>query len=102
MKYFTTILFVLCLALAGCVNTKIENKDYSPVLMMSQNSDGEVQLAWESDSSYLYTIYYRDGDSPWREMNSANKVRGTGEAMTTTDRVDPSKPMRRYRLHFEK
>lgn len=102
MKYFTTILFILCLALAGCVRTPTESEDYSPILMISQNSEGKVQLVWESESDYYYTIFYRDGSSPWQEMRSVNKLRGTGGSMSTADHVDPRKPTRRYRLYFEK
>ena len=92
---------LLFFALVGCVSTPKETDEYSPSLWITQ-SDGETTLVWESDSSYFYTIYYRDGSSKWQEMRSVNRVRGTGGTMRAADRVDPHRPIRRYRLHFEK
>ncbi len=102
MKRPAYFLLLLFFALVGCVSTPIETEEYSPSLWITQNSDGKTTLVWESDSSYYYTIYYRNGSSEWREMRSVNRVRGTGGTMRAADRVDPHKPIRRYRLHFEK
>ena len=93
---------LLSLVLAGCVSTPIEPEEPSPMLIISENSDGATTLIWESDPNYYYTIYYRDGKSKWMELRRATRLRGTGKTMQTTDRVDPNKVMRRYRLFFEK
>lgn len=102
MKPFATILFMLCLALAGCVRTPLETEEYSPILMISQSGDGRVQLVWESEPDYYYTIFYRDGSNSWQELRAVRKERGTGASMSATDQTDPNKPPRRYRLFFEK
>ena len=94
---------LLLIVLTGCVSKVIEIEEHSPRLIVAQNSDGFATLIWESDSNYLYTIFYREGSSPWKELSSVRQVRGTGESMTATDRVSPDRmALRRYRVHFER
>jgi hypothetical protein len=96
-------LLLLSVVLTGCISEPLEPEEHSPQLMIAQNSDGLTTLIWESDSSYLYTVFYRDGSNPWQELRSVKLARGTGESMTASDRVNPNRATpRRYRLHFEK
>lgn len=96
-------LLVAVLALAGCRSRPPELLPHSPRLMIAQNSDGDATMSWESEEGYLYTIFLRDGEAPWRELPSCVRCRGTGGTMVAHDRVTHSRPtMRRYRLHFEK
>jgi hypothetical protein len=87
---------------AGCVSKPVE--EYAPPpLMIAQNSDGEVSLAWESEPGYVYTIYCQNAAGEnWVTLEGAVRVPGTGGTLTASDRVDPNKPPRRYRLLPEK
>ncbi len=104
MKGLRFFLLLLFMGLIGCVGAPPEMPEevHSPRLGISQNSEGKVWMSWESDSSYFYTIYYRDGSNAWKELRSMRQVRGTGGTMTASDRANPRLPPRRYRLHFEK
>ena len=104
MKGSPFFLLLLFMGLIGCVSAppEIPEEEHSPRLGISQNSAGKVTMSWESDIRYFYTIYCRDGSGTWKEHRSVRQVRGTGGTMTAVDRVDPRRPARRYRLHFEK
>ena len=94
---------LVILLLTGCVSQTADQPEHDPSLMIAQNSDGETTLVWESDSSYIYTVFYMDSDKgSWKELRGANRVRGTGKTLEAKDRVNPNKPQRRYRLGFEK
>jgi predicted glycosyl hydrolase (DUF1957 family) len=103
MKGVGSLGLLLILLLAGCVSQTTDQREHDPSLMIAQNSDGETTLVWESDSSYIYTVFYMDADKEnWKALRGANRVRGTGKTLEAKDRVNPNKPQRRYRLGFEK
>lgn len=105
MKGLLFLPLLLVATLVGCLSTppELSEEEHSPRLGIVQNSDGRTTMVWESDSDYLYTVYYRDGSRPWKELRSMIKVRGTGGSMMAEDRVNPRRSsMRRYRLHFDK
>ena len=92
---------VLCLAafmLSGCVSTVIE-EERPPRVMIAQNADGKVSIAWESEVGYAYTLYYQEGSGgDWIALRGAERLRGTGKTMNATDHVNPRKKARRYRV----
>jgi hypothetical protein len=88
--------------LVGCVSQPIEDERHSPSLMISQNSDGEATLLWQSDSAYVYTVVYSDKENrSWRTLRGANKLSGTGKMLEVKDQVNPRRLQRRYRLQFD-
>jgi hypothetical protein len=102
MKSVLQVLLFLSLVLAGCISTPVEEEAHSPSLMVSQNSDGVTTAIWESEPGYVYTIYYQDRPGgEWLPLRTASRVRGTGETLSASDRVNPNKSIRRYRLGFE-
>lgn len=103
MRRALSLLLLLPVLLTGCMGVPTEAEElHSPKLMIAQDGDGLTRLVWQSRPDYLYTIYYRDGEQPWRELSAVRKVPGTGGSMEATDRVNPSRRvLRRYRLHFE-
>lgn len=91
----------LLLSLTGCVSKSVEDEKeaHAPSLMIAQNSDGDVTLAWESEIDRVYTIYYQAKEgADWKPLRTATRVRGTGEMLTVHDVVNPNWPLRRYRL----
>ena len=44
------------LLLSGCVSKPVD-REYTPVLIVSENSDGAVTLSWESMVGYRYRLY---------------------------------------------
>ena len=100
MNTFRSLLIVMILAfLSGCVSKPVEMEYTPPRLMIAQNSDGDVTIAWESDPEYVYTIYYQaEADGDWMPLTKAHRVPGTGETLTVYDRVNPNRPLRRYRI----
>lgn len=100
MNSFRPLLFIAILAfLSGCVSTPVEEEYTPPPLMIAQNSDGDVTIAWESDPDHVYTIYYQaKADADWVPLKKAHRVPGTGQTLTVYDRVNPNHPLRRYRI----
>ena len=96
-------LTIICILMLGCVSKPAEVKIHAPSLMIAQNGDGEVTIAWESEPDYLYTIYYQSSPrADWKVLRTADRVRGTGQMLTVSDRVNPNKALRRYRVLAEK
>lgn len=101
------VLQVLCMGvvisvLAGCVSKPVEEEAHMPPLMIAQNSDGEVTLAWKSEVGRVYSVYYQNRPSDdWRVVRGANRRAGTGETLTVYDLTNPRGPARRYRLLLE-
>ncbi len=104
MNIFRFLLLISILVLLpGCVSKPVEGEVHAPKLMIAQNSDGQVTIAWDSEPGYVYTIYYQiTADADWKVLRAANRMRGTGETLTTHDRVNPNRPLRRYRILPEK
>ncbi len=94
--------FVGMLALMGCVSKPVaEDPEHAPVLMITENSAGEVQLSWDSEPGYRYHLFYAEkGDTQWRPVNRT--FIGTGERMSVKDRVNPRRPRRRYLIEADK
>ena len=68
------------LLISGCVSQPVE-KEYTPILMIAQNSDGAVTLSWESVVGYRYRLYLMDkGDTEWTPFGHA--FDGTGELIS--------------------
>ena len=91
----------LLLSLTGCVSKPVEDEKeaHAPPLMIAQNSDGEVIIAWDSEPNRVYTIYYQATDGgDWKPLRTAIRVQGTGETITIYDVINPNRPLRRYRL----
>jgi len=98
-----TLLTAICILMAGCVSKPAEVEIHAPPLMIAQNGDGEVTIAWESDPAYIYTIYYQSSaDADWKILRTGNRVEGTGQTLTSHDLVNPNKALRRYRVVAEK
>lgn len=97
------LLIMILAVLSGCVSKPVEKEYTPPPLMIAQNSDGDVAIAWESDPDYFYTIYYQNksGDD-WIPLKKAQRVPGTGQTLTVYDRVNPNRPLRRYRIVSER
>ena len=93
---------VVLLAVAGCVSSPLEeDKEYSPTLMVTQNSDGEVMLAWDTKPGYRYRLYAIDrGDAEWKEVGRTWD--GTGKRISITAQVPPRKKDRRYWIQADK
>lgn len=90
------------LLLAGCVTKTIE-EEHPPMLIIAQNSDGAVTMQWESETDYVYTVYYQKTPaSDWVILQKASRLPGTGQTMTAHDRTNPRNPPRRYRVLPEK
>ncbi len=106
MNVFRSLLFIMILVfLSGCVSKPVENEnEYTPPpLVIAQNSDGDVSIAWESDPGYVYTVYYQSSaGADWKGLKKAYRLPGTGQMLTVYDRVNPNRPPRRYRLLHEK
>lgn len=104
MNMFRSILLTaICILMAGCVSKPTEVEIHAPSLMIAQNGDGEVTIAWESEPDYLYSIYYQSSpNADWKVLRTANRVRGTGQTLTAHDLVNPNKALRRYRVLAEK
>ena len=103
MRLYRLYLLAVALVLTGCVSEPLMSKVYDPSLMIAQNSDGETSISWESETDYIYTIYYMDPpNGEWAKLRGATLIQGTGQTLTTMDRVDPAGPMRRYRLEFKR
>ncbi len=103
MNMFRSFLFVSVLVLlSGCVSKPMgadQGKPSLPPLMIAQNGDGDVTIEWESEPGYVYTIYYQPAvDADWKVLRKADRVPGTGQRLTAYDRVDPNRPLRRYRV----
>ncbi len=90
------------LAVSGCLSAPVEKEpEHSPVLMVTENSAGEVQLSWDSELGYRYRLYYSEkGDNQWQPVKRT--FRGTGGRMTVSDRVNPCRPRRRYWIQADK
>ena len=89
--------------ISACVSTPLEEEYTPPPLMIAQNADGEVTLAWDSDLGYMYTVFYQTtAGAEWKGLKRAFRVPGTGERITVYDQVNPRHPPRRYRLLPEK
>ena len=98
----TMVSTLILLLLAGCVSTVVE-EEHPPAMMIAQNSEGEVTMAWESDLDHVYTVYcQKTPGSDWVILPQANRLPGTGETMTVHDRMNPRRPARRYRVLPEK
>jgi hypothetical protein len=104
MTLFRSFLLIASIAIiSGCVSTPVEEEATTPPLMIAQNADGEVTLAWDSDSDYMYTVFYQTtAGAEWNGLPKAFRVPGTGGRITVYDLVNPRKPPRRYRLLDEK
>ena len=103
MNSFRLPLFVSVLVLlSGCVSKPVEvevGKPALPPLMIAQNGDGDVTIAWESEPGYLYSIYYQPtADADWKVLRKAHRMPGTGQTLTAYDRVNPNRSLRRYRV----
>ena len=97
MKY----IFALGLSLfflSGCVSKVVED-NHPPAVMIAQNSDGVVSIAWDSKLGYDYTLYYQEASGgDWRILGRYKNLSGTGKTMNAQDRVNPRKKSRRYRV----
>ncbi len=95
---------VLLMSLTGCVNKPMDDEvAHIPPLMIAQNSDGQVTISWESEADWIYTIYYQaEKEGDWKALRSGYRLQGTGRVLTIHDRVNPRRPMRRYRVLPEK
>lgn len=104
MKFIRPLFFVVTLALlAGCVSKSIEEKYPLPPLAIAQNSDGDVTIAWKSETGFVYTIFCQAAAADdWKALKNAYRVQGTGGTMTAYDTANPHKPPRRYRILAEK
>lgn len=103
MNMFRSFLFVSVLGLlSGCVSKPVEAEDGKPalpLLMIAQNGDGDVTIEWESRPGFFYTIYYQvAADTDWKVLRKARRMPGTGQTLTAYDRVNPNRPLRRYRV----
>ena len=100
MNTFRSLLIITTFAfMSGCVSAPVEKEYTPPRLMIAQNGDGDVTIAWESDPEYMYTIYYQAKDAgDWIPLKKAQRVPGTGQTLTVYDRVNPNQPLRRYRV----
>lgn len=88
---------------SGCVSKTPEKEYAAPPLMIAQNGDGDVTIAWESHPDYLYTVFYQStSTADWKGLPKAHRVSGTGQTLTVYDRVNPNRPPRRYRILPEK
>ena len=97
------VLFVTLALMVGCVSQPVEEKESPLRLVIAQNSDGDVTLAWESEPGSVYTIYYQQtADADWVPLKSATRVSGTGETLTASHHVNPHRPQGRYRILPEK
>ena len=98
------LLSSIFILMAGCISKPLEVVEvHAPLLMIAQNSDGEVTIEWASEQDYVYTIYYQNtAGGDWRVLRAANRVPGTGQTLTIQDRVNPNQPLRRYRVLPEK
>lgn len=93
----------LCIVLAGCVSKPVEVEIHAPPLMIAQNSDGQVSIAWESEPDYFYSVYFQSSaDADWKVLRTANRVSGTGQTLTAYDLVNPNRALRHYRVVAEK
>jgi len=104
MNSLRSLLFISTLVfLSGCVSKPVEKEYVPPPLVIAQNSDGDVSIAWESDPGYVYTIYYQSSEtSDWKALKKAYRMRGTGQMLTAYHRVNPNGPSPRYRILPEK
>lgn len=106
MNLFRSLLFIMILSfLSGCVSKPVENEnEYAPPpLVIAQNSDGDVNIGWESDPGYVYTVFYQSSaGADWKALNEAYRVPGTGQMLTVYDHVNPNRPPHRYRILPEK
>jgi hypothetical protein len=103
MKFSLHVIFLSFFLLTGCVRIPLENKEHEPALMISQTSNGETTLMWNSETQYIYTIFFMDQKSEkWLALRNADRVKGNGADMMVKDQVNPKAPSRRYRLAFEK
>jgi hypothetical protein len=88
---------------SGCVSTPVEEEYPSPPLMIAQNADGEVTLAWDSDPGYMYTVFVQvTVGAEWKGLPKAFRIPGTGGRLTVYDQVNPRQTPPRYRLLPEK
>ena len=89
--------------ITGCASDTVDEEYPPPPLMIAQNADGEVTLAWDSDPGYMYTVFYQGAPGgEWAGLKNAFRVPGNGARLTVYDQVNPRKPPRRYRLLPEK
>lgn len=80
------------LLLSGCVSQPVD-REYTPVLIVSENSDGAVTLSWESMVGYRYRLYLLDcGDTEWTPFG--HSIDGTGELISL--KGNSGKKKRRY------
>ena len=93
------LLIPMLVLLLGCVTKPMEEDIHAPPLMIAQNGNGQAPIARDSAPGEFYTIYYQDtADADWKVLRAANRVRGTGRELTASDRVNPNRPLRRYRI----
>ena len=100
MKYAALIFCtVIPLFLSGCASPVQEKTYEPPPLMIGQNSDGDVNLEWNSKAGCLYTVFYQlTPESEWVGLNGAVRVPGNGETLTAYHKINPYKPAPRYRI----
>ena len=95
---FGVVCIMIIALLSGCGSKPPEEK-HSPVLMISQNSDGEVTLSWESVVGYRYRLYQMDrGDTEWTPFGRT--FDGTGERITLNGNA--GRKSRRYWIQADK
>ena len=103
MSMLRPIIFIAVLIfLSGCVRKPME-KHPLPPLAIAQNSDGDVTIAWESETGYFYTIYCQDSaNGDWKALQHVYRVPGTGQTITVDHQVKPGQEPPRYRILPEK
>lgn len=99
-KFFSIILTVAALAVAGCVSEPVQQeKAHMPALMNVSDGDGNTTLSFKSEPGYVYTILFMDKQNPsWTKLPQGLRLRGTGKTIYVKDKVNPRMPTRRYWL----
>ena len=87
----------------GCVTDTSVDEGQSTTLFVTRAGD-TASIGWISRPGLVYTLLYSNGmnaKSPWRPVDGASQIVGTGEQITLTDSVAASE-QRYYRLQIEK
>lgn len=96
-----TLILLSVFILTGCAGApKPVEFPVSP-RMATAYAGGEMTITWKAANNQTYTIYYTDAPqgklADWKPLPQANGLRGSGQQITISDKVD-SESERRYML----
>lgn len=87
---------------AGCRTVREIEEPLAETTLIVTRAGDATTLRWNSRRGVTYLVLYadrREAKARWRPLPGAERVRGTGETITLTDRI-PASQVRYYRVQM--